>query len=223
MMFDFDPQQQYTEEFKALARETNTYIFIGYTVIDQVKQTYRNEMVLLSPSGQFSAAYAKNHPVPPYEPLPLGAGVYPVFDTPWGKMAAMICQDANFTDVARRLAANGAQLIAIGLNEYKGDAEHKVTYTTFRAVENHAAVVATGSALFSAVIDPNGRQVKVNMDTTGSPLVMVADVRMGSGPTLYSSAGDVLGWVSLAGFAFYFTFMIVVRIRAGIAARRAAK
>ena len=223
MLFDFDPQQQYTEEFKTLARETNTYIFIGYAVIDQVKQIYRNEMVLLSPSGQFSAAYAKNHPVPPYEPLPQGAGVYPVFDTPWRKMAAMICQDANFTDVSRRLAANGAQLIAIGLNESKGDAEHKVTYTTLRAVENHAAVVATGSTHFSAVIDPNGRQVNVNLDTVGSPLVMVADVRMGSGPTLYSAAGDVLGWVSLAGFAFYFTFMIVVRIRAGIAARRAAK
>jgi predicted amidohydrolase len=103
-------------------------------------------MVLLSPSGEFSAPYAKNHPVPPYEPLPQGAGVYPVFDTSFGKMAAMICQDTNFTDVSRKLAINGAQLIADGLNEYRGDAEQKVTYVTFRAVENHTALVATGSA-----------------------------------------------------------------------------
>ena len=222
MMFDFDPQQQYTQEFKAIARETNTYIFIGYTVVDQVKQTYRNEMVLLSPSGEFSDAYVKNHPVPPYEPLPLGAGVYPVFDTPWGKMAAMICQDTNFTDVSRKLAANGAKLIAIGLNEYKGDADQKVTYITFRGIENHTAVVATGSAYFSAIIDPSGRQIKVNTTYEGSPLVMVADVAMGSGPTIYSSIGDVLGWVALAGLAFYFTFMIIVRIRARITTRKSS-
>jgi apolipoprotein N-acyltransferase len=132
----------------------------------------------------------------------------------------MICQDANFTDVSRKLAANGAQLIADGTNEYRGDADQKVTYVTIRAVENHASLVATGSAHFSAVIDQNGRQVAVNVDYAGSPLVLVADVPMGSGPTMYSSIGDVLGWVALAGFAFFISFMIIVRLRARKAARK---
>ncbi|NTW11902.1 MAG: hypothetical protein HGA30_01165, partial [Anaerolineales bacterium] len=131
LMFGFDPQEEYTEEFKAIARETNAYIFVGYGVVDEVNQTFRNQMVLLSPAGEFSAIYSKNHPVPPYEPLSLGAGVYPVFDTPFGNMAAMICQDTNFTDVSRRLAANGAQLIADGFDLYGGDAVQKLTYLTF--------------------------------------------------------------------------------------------
>jgi apolipoprotein N-acyltransferase len=63
----------------------------------------------------------------------------------------------------------------------------------------------------------------VDTDFEGSPLVMVADVPMGTGATIYSSMGDVLGWVAMAGFAFFFTFMIVVRIRARIAAKRALK
>lgn len=120
MMFDFDPRQQYTEEFKAIAHETNTYIFIAYAVVDQLP--FRNEIVLLSPSGEFSEAYAKNHPMPG-EPLSPDAGRYPVFDTPFGKMAAMICHDVDFMDVSRKLAANGTQLIALGLWEYRGAAE----------------------------------------------------------------------------------------------------
>lgn len=214
LMFDFDPQEQYTEEFKTIARETNAYIFIGYGVVDEVNLTFRNQMVLLLPTGEFSAIYSKNHPVPPYEPLSLGAGVFPVFDTPFGNMAAMICQDTNFTDVSRRLAVNGAQLIADGFDLYGGDAEQKLTYLTFRAVENHTAFVATDTSHLSAIIDGNGRQIAVDTDFEGSPLVMVADVPMGSGATIYSSIGDVLGWVALVGFAFFFTFMIVVRIRA---------
>jgi apolipoprotein N-acyltransferase len=115
--------------------------------------------------------------------------------------------------VSRKLAAHGAQLIADGVNEYRGDADQKVTYVTFRAVENHTALVATGSAHFSAIIDQNGRQIAVNTDYDGSPLVMVADVRMGSGATPYSSMGDLLGWVALAGLTLFIIFHFVVRIR----------
>ena len=220
LMFGFDPQEQYTEEFKTIARETNAYIFIGYGVVDEVNLTFRNQMVLLSPAGEFSAIYSKNHPVPPYEPLSLGAGVYPVFDTPFGNMAAMICQDTNFTDVSRRLGANGAQLIAGGFDLYGGDTVQKLTYLTFRAVENHTAFVATDTSHLSAIVDGNGRQIAVNTDFGGSPLVLVADVPMGSGATIYSSTGDVLGWVALAGFAFFFTFMLVVRIQARKVAKK---
>ncbi len=220
VMFGFDPQEQYTEEFKTIARETSTYIFIGYGVVDEVKQTFRNQMVLLSPAGEFSAIYSKNHPVPPYEPLSLGAGVYPVFDTPWGKMAAMICQDTNFTDVSRQLAANGAQLIADGFDLYGGDAGQKLTYLTFRAIENHTAFIATDTSHLSAIIDQHGRRIAANTDFAGSPLVLVADVPMGSGNTIYSSIGDVLGWAALAGLTLFIILHVVVRMRARKAAKK---
>ena len=198
MMFGFDPQVKYTDEFRAIARETNTYIFIAYSVLEP----FRNETVLLSPSGEFSVVYAKNHNTPG-EPLSPGAGVYPVFDTPWGNMAALICHDANYTDVTRRLSANGGQLIAAGFREFGGYGEQLWTNATFRAVENHTALVVTSAAQVSAIIDQNGRQIALDASYDGGPLVMVEDVQMGSGPTFYTSIGDVLGWVSLAGFVFF--------------------
>ena len=60
-----------------------------------------------------------------------------------------------------QILAEGVHRFEGTVNEYRGDAEQKVTYVTFRAVENHAALVATGSAHLSAIIDPNGRQITV--------------------------------------------------------------
>jgi apolipoprotein N-acyltransferase len=87
------------------------------------------------------------------------------------------------------------------------------TNTTFRAVENRTAMVVTGAAYASAIIDQNGRQIALDASYDAGPLVMVGDVPMGSGPTLYTSTGDVLGWVALAGFVFFTVFQIVVERR----------
>ena len=46
MAFDVDPQVQLTDDFKALASETGTYLFITYTVTEE-GQPFRNESVLL--------------------------------------------------------------------------------------------------------------------------------------------------------------------------------
>ena len=208
MMFNFDPQVKNTEEFRAIAKETNTYIFIAYSVMDP----FRNETVLLSPSGEFSAVYAKNHNTPG-EPLSPGAGVYPVYDTPWGTMATLICHDANYTDVTRKLSANGGQLIAAGFREFGGYGEQLWTNATFRAVENRTAIVVTSAAHVSAIIDQNGRQIALEVTDEASPLVMVGDVQLGSGPTFYTSTGDVLGWVSLAGFVFFIFYPSVASRR----------
>lgn len=212
LMFNFDPQQKYAEEFKAIARETNTYIFIGYAILDEETRTFHNEVVMLSPSGEFSAVYAKNHPTPG-EPLSPTAGVYPVYDTPWGRMASSICHDNNYTDVDRQLAANGAQLIGAAFLEFPGGGEQAWQNVTFRAVENHTAIVMTGAAYVSAIIDGNGRQIALNTHYEGSPLVMVADVPMGSGATAYTSIGDAPGWAALAGLAIFVAFSTVVMKR----------
>jgi apolipoprotein N-acyltransferase len=71
----------------------------------------------------------------------------------------------------------------------------------------------TGAAFVSAIIDQNGHQIALDTNYEGSPLVMVADVPMGSGATPYTSIGDVPGWVALAGLIFFVVFQIMVEKR----------
>ena len=60
MMFNFDPQVEFTDQFRAVAKETGAYIFITYTVV-QEGEPWRNEAVLLTPQGEFLEVYGKNH------------------------------------------------------------------------------------------------------------------------------------------------------------------
>jgi apolipoprotein N-acyltransferase len=209
MAFAFDPQVEFTQQFRDLAAETNTFIVINYAFWRD-DQPWRNETVVLAPDGSFYAPpYAKNH-APPGEQRSAGAGVYPVWDTPLGKLAAQICHDGNYTDVARKLARNGAQLVSVGLSEFGGFGEQYWTNITFRAVENRTSMVVVARQTGSAIIDPYGRQVALDM-TPHTQVVLVGDVSLGSGNTLYSSLGDTLGWLAAAGYVAMIIFQMRVQ------------
>ncbi len=217
MMFDFDPQVAYTEEFRAIAEETGAYIFISYTVTEP-EGVWRNEAVLLTPEGEFLEVYGKNHAFG--EPPSAVRGLFPVYDTPVGRLATWICHDGNYTDVARRLADNGAQLNAAALREFGGFGEQYWTNVLFRAVENRMAVVVTGVARVADVVNPDGSLVALDLDADGSRVTLVGDVTLGPGNAPYTFLGDVLGWTSLAGFIGFSIFQAVTEARAKKAAQR---
>lgn len=218
MMFNFDPQKEYTEQFRAVAKETGAYIFLTYTVSKE-GEPWRNEAVLLTPGGQFQDVYGKNHAFG--EPPTAMNGVFPVYNTPLGRLATLVCHDANYTDVSRKLAANGAQIIAAPIREFGGFGEQYWTNALFRAVENRTAVVVSGVSTISAIINPDGSRAALDSDSEGSRVVLTGDVKLGSGPTLYTSLGDILGWVSMAGFVFFMIFQNVTENRAKKAAKAA--
>jgi apolipoprotein N-acyltransferase len=217
LMFNFDPKQEYTDELRALADETGAYFFITYSV-GKEGEPWRNESVLLTPDGSFSQVYGKFHTWMIGEPPTPSAGAFPVYDTPLGRLAAMICHDANYTDTARKLAANGAQLIAAPYREFGGFGEQAWNNALFRAVENRVGVVLSGVATVSAIINPDGSLVGLDTNIDGSRTVMVGDVTLGSGNAPYTSLGDILGWAFLAGYVFFMVFQSVSLKRAKKAA-----
>ncbi len=210
ILFNFDPQVEFTNEFRALAAVLDAYIFIDYSV-SQEGQDWRNESVLLSPSGEFTAVYGKNE-IPPGEPVTPTAGVYPVFDTPLGRLATMICHDANYTAVARKLAANGAQIVSAGINEFGGFGEQYWTNASFRAIENRVAMVVTSRETGSAIINPDGSLAALDLEV-GKHSILVGDVTLGSGNAPYTSLGDILGWVSLIALIGFTVYQSIVEKR----------
>jgi apolipoprotein N-acyltransferase len=209
MMFNFDPQEEYTEDFQAIAEETGAYIFISYSVTKEGEQS-RNQAVLLRPDGTFSnKVYNKTH-IPPGEFWDIEGGEFPVYDTTVGRLASLICHDANYTDITRKIIQNDAQLIAAPYQEFPGFGEQLWQNVTFRAVENQVPMVVTGAASVAAIIDPYGRQLALDVNKDGSEAILVEDVPLGNGEgTLYTSLGDILGWASLAGLVAFTIYQAV--------------
>jgi apolipoprotein N-acyltransferase len=207
MGLGFDPQVESTAELQALAAETNAYLVIGY-VLDEAAASsagFRNEAVILTPAGRFQGVYSKKHPmIASGEPRSVNAGRYPVTETSIGRLATMICFDAHFTDVARRLGIQGAQIIANPSLFGPPIAELPYTQVVFRAIENRTAVIMADVAYNSAIVDGYGRVHQLAITPKGAQTTLIADVPWGTGNTLYARLGDWLGWLSLAGLICFF-------------------
>jgi apolipoprotein N-acyltransferase len=198
----FDPQVEHTAELKALAAETDTYILIGYGVGRDASK-WRNEAVMLTPSGEFLAVYGKTHATSPTEPPIITSGTFPVYNTVLGPLATLICNDINYTDVSRILTRNGARLITMPALEARSvPGWEQRSQVILRAVENRVSFVKVDSAGLGMIVDPYGRIVA--QKTSTEPYALVADVPLGAGDTLYSKyLGDWIGWVALAGMVIF--------------------
>ncbi|MCL6510122.1 MAG: hypothetical protein K6U78_05500 [Anaerolineae bacterium] len=124
-------------------------------------------------------------------------------------MGTIICYDLDFTDTARKITQNGAQLILVPSHDWPEIATKHYTHLVFRAVENRVAMVkADSSGNDSAVIDPYGRIMAAAITPGGDQIgqVVVGDVPLGAGDALAVRLGDWTGWLALAGmivFVFY--------------------
>lgn len=198
----FDPQEEHTAELKALAAETNTYILIGYGV-GQDPHNWRNEAVMLTPSGEFLAVYGKTHATSPTEPPIVSSGTFPVYQTLLGPLATLICNDINYTDVSRTLTRNGARLITMpALEGIDVAGWEQKSQVILRSVENRVAFIKVDTAGLGMIVDPFGRIIAQKNST--EPYALVADVPLGTGNTPYTKfLGDWMGWICLAGLVIF--------------------
>jgi len=190
---NFDPQQTHTQSLRSLTADTKAYLVIPYGV------EIRNEVTLLSPDGDFSGVYGKNHPVVFVNERSATKGTYPTYTTDLGVMGTIICYDLDFTDTARKIARNGAMLIAVPSGDWPGIAEKHYAHIVFRAVENRVAMVKADRSYDSAIVDPYGRIVALAAAPEGEQAVLVADVPLGSADAPAIRLGDWVGWLCVVG------------------------
>ena len=201
----FDPQREFTAELRALAAETDAYLVLPYGVFEE--DGLRNEVIILSPNGEFSDLYAKSHPVLfAGEPYGLNVGTYPIYKTPLGTLGSIICYDLNYTDVTRKMASQGAQIIVAPSSDWEGIAEKQNVHLVFRAIETRTGILNAEKAFDSAIVDPYGRILEETSTKEPTQAVLVANLPLGTADSLYLKLGDLLGWVALGGMAFFTIF-----------------
>lgn len=101
-----------TEYFGKLAKEHDCYLVVG--LAERAGDLVYNVAVLVGPDGEVEGKYRKV--TLPREEIARGiapGSEYPVFETRFGKVGMMVCYDVFFPEVARQLAKNGAEVIAL--------------------------------------------------------------------------------------------------------------
>jgi predicted amidohydrolase len=156
-----------TDYVAGVARTYQTNIVFG--LVERVGTLLYNTAVLIDRTGTI---IGKHHKVqlplaeaPSYAP---GDSV-PVFDTDFGRVAMLICQDTAFTEPAREAALKGAEILLVPIWGGKTALVHA------RAIENSVYVAASGYDYASEVVNPLG--------------TVLASVRINSGPKV--AIGDI--------------------------------
>ena len=155
-----------TEFLGHRAAKHNLYVVAG--LYEREGTAVYNTSVLLGRDGKLIGKYRKV--CLPREEIDGGitpGTEYPVFETDFGRVGMMICWDVHFPEVARELAAAGAEVILVpiwGGNELLARA---------RAVENQVYVVASGYDFKTAIFDKEGRTLA---EAQKDPSVIVSEV-----------------------------------------------
>ncbi|GAB3946185.1 apolipoprotein N-acyltransferase [Kribbella albertanoniae] len=185
-------------QIAAVARQTGIYINAGLLVLTQKAPYYaRNQAVLIDPRGKALWTYDKSKPVPGMDMIEPGDGKVPVVDSPVGRIANVICFDADFPSLMRQQP--NVDLMLVPSNDWQEFGRTHTEKAALRAVENGYSLIRADSRGQAGAFDPLGRSVGSVDYFTAEQQTMVVSVPTHGLRTLYTRIGDVFTWLCLAG------------------------
>ena len=137
-----EPVPGYTvDKLGAIAEENGTHIIASF--LEKAGDRIYNTAVLIDPHGELLAKYRKIHLFMDEQNYLTYGREYTVIDTKFGKVGIMVCYDAIFPEVARRLTLQGALIIFMPANWPNPFLSQWRLATSARALDNQIWIVAT--------------------------------------------------------------------------------
>ena len=186
---------------EVLAREERIYLQLSL-IVQLRAQDYpfaENRALLIDPSGQVVQNYFKAiHPLGDANFFAPGPGVVPTTETPYGRIATVICFDADFPALVRQAGQARTDILLVPSNDWRPVDTIHARAATFRAIENGVALVRPTGNGISVAVDHLG-QLLATADYFATPaLTLVADVPTRGVATIYPRIGDAVAYACLA-------------------------
>jgi apolipoprotein N-acyltransferase len=205
------PQYEWdvVQGFSRIASMSHVWLVVGLNQVGRSPK--RNIAVVFAPDGKIASAYAKHHLIPSLE-WDYKPGTKPaIFDAPWGRTAVLICQDLDFTDTARELAANKVRVVLAPASDWRGSEMIHQRMAVARGVEFGFSLARSARGGYVSANDSRGHKLATLATTASSDAVLMADLPLGSGSTLYSHTGDWFGQLCVI-----FTILLMLRLAVSI-------
>lgn len=129
------------DKLGAIAKENGIHIVAS--ILERADDKIYNTAVLIDPDGELLTKYRKIHLFMEEQAHITHGREYAVADTMFGKVGLMICYDAIFPEIARRLALQGVGIIFIPANWPNPFLSQWRLATSARALDNQIWLVAT--------------------------------------------------------------------------------
>jgi len=140
---------------QALSEEARKHsMYVAGSLYEAKGDGVYNTVALFDREGNLRGKYHKVHLAPGEEEVAIPGSDYPVFETDFGKVGALICFDLNFPEAARCLALQGAEIILWPTMFSQPRAHYTDILMRARAIENQVYLVSANYA--QKCIDPSG-------------------------------------------------------------------
>jgi apolipoprotein N-acyltransferase len=171
----------------AASRDTGAQVIAGF----HSESPPADFALSITPDGRIQR-YDKRHLVPGLEHR-----FTPGRASGWlGDGRAMeICKDMDFPGTIRPDAAKGVRLMGVPAGDFGIDRWQHGRMAVMRAVENGFAMMRPAHDGLVIASDAQGRLVAVKTDAPTGLTMVIADLPLGPGPTLYTRIGDVFPWI----------------------------
>ena len=176
-----------------LAQARQIYLQVGLIVFRNSDHFpfMENRAVLLDPTGAVVWDYHKARPTPGENTMVVaGPPLVPTVDTPYGRLATVICYDADFPELVRQVGRAGVDILLLPYKDWHSVKIQHAQMATLRAIENGVSLVRPSLSGLSTAVDPQGRILaQVDAFATEAPTLVTMVATHGM-PTLYPWLGD---------------------------------
>ena len=214
--FYFTRDPIFRNAVEGMARQARAFSIVNTVIpVDAAGKQITNSAIVLNPEGHEIARYDKIHLVPFGEYVPawgfpglvnkitpevgnfVAGTQYEVAKTSAGSLGVLICYEAIFPQLARKLTAAGAGvLVNISNDGWYGEsaaAYQHLEMARLRAIENHRYLLRATNDGVTTVIDPYGRLgPQLSRNQQG---VLAVKFGFETRKTFYTAYGDLFAWV----------------------------
>jgi apolipoprotein N-acyltransferase len=196
-----------------IAKEENIYIVLP--TFDFGKSPAENVVHIIDPNGDVVLSHVK-YGGNDFEGTLKGDGILQTVDTPYGKLSAIICWDADFPNAVKQAGEQNVDLLFVPSNDWLEVKDIHAGMATFRAVENGMSIFRQTGQGVSLAADAYGREVsrvdvfenETSGNFAGEQLVTTP---IGSVDTAYTSIGDGFGIAALVAMVGLLVMLWVAR------------
>lgn len=183
---------------KDTARAHNIYLQIGLATFRNQNGSLQteNRAIMFTPAGSTAWDYHKAKLTPGDNEKP-GDGIMPSIDTPYGKIATIICQDDLFPSLVNQAGREGVDILLLPSSDWQAVAEWHARVAAFRAVENGLSIVRPTRQGESLAVDPAGNVLARKADYfVSDQQTLVASIPTKGTATIYPHIGDIAAYLA---------------------------
>ncbi len=194
-----EDERSFIEQGREFAVREQVYLLMGMYVLSEDRSVDENKVVLIDPLGHTSE-YLKNHLTYGDNHI-LGDGRVLIQDSPYGRLASIICLDADYPDFVRQAGKSNVDIMLIPSQAWEEITPMHARMATFSAIENGFSMIRDDYHGLSTAVDYHGNLLSQMNDFTTEERIMIADLPKQGTRTIYSRVGDVFAWLCVVGFA----------------------